>query len=69
MSTEREVRVVDLRVGDLIKSHDKSVPPARVTRSPRSYHRRHVEWQDTHGSHDAIGASMIIILDEGQSDE
>lgn len=69
MSTECEVRVVDLKVGDLIKSHDESIPPAQVTRSPQAYRRRRVQWDDTHGSHDAIGASMITILIEGQGDE
>jgi len=69
VSTEREVRVVDLKVGDLIKSYVDFIPPMQVTRAPLPRQHGMVDWEDTNGTHYCAADDVYTVLDEGQGDE
>jgi len=63
MTTERQVRVADLQVGDYIKSFVDFVPPMRVSRAPLSRQYGMVDWVDTQGTKYGDGASLVTVLD------
>ena len=63
MTTERQVRVADLQVGDYIKSFVDFIPPMRVSRAPLPCQYGRVDWVDTRGMQYSDGAQMVIVLD------
>lgn len=63
MTTERQVRVADLQVGDYIKSFVDFIPPMRVTRAPHLRQYGMVDWVDTAGKQYRDGAKTVTVLD------
>jgi hypothetical protein len=63
MTTERQVRVADLQVGDYIKSFVDFIPPMRVSRAPLPRQYGMVDWVDTQGTKYGDGANIVTVLD------
>ena len=61
---ERQVRVADLKVGDLIKSYIDFIAPMRVIRAPLPRQHGMVDWEDTNGTHYCTADDLYTVLDD-----
>lgn len=63
MSTEREVRAADLKVGDLIKSYVDFIAPMRVISAPLPRQHGMVDWEIASGVHYTPADEVYTVLD------